>query len=262
MLRGSSNGRTPADQAGGGGSTPTPALQCHQYAIRLKEAARDPREVLPDAWLGSLLRVVPVSTKQAREVILRYEWLRTMQTNAFVHFGLATPWGEVIGVASFGPPYGWRTGFPGGYHTAVLGRGACVHWAPKSAASYLIRNACRLAGRLGVEIVSAYADVDAGEIGTVYQAANWLYLGQGTSHGPTRVEWQMPGSDRWMSSRMLEHKGYSGRGAWAAARARGWKSRTRPAKHLYAWAEGRRRREILALLAPRALPYPKRPVVG
>jgi hypothetical protein len=42
--------------------------------------------------------------------------------------------------------------------------------------------------RLAVgRIVVAYADSDAGEIGTVYQAANWTYIGQGSRGGTPEI---------------------------------------------------------------------------
>ena len=44
----------------------------------------------------------------------------------------------------------------------------------------MISNACKLAAKeFGWRIFYAYADPTAGEIGTVYQACNWLYLGIG-----------------------------------------------------------------------------------
>ena len=60
----------------------------------------------------------------------------------------------------------------------TLNRGACAHWTPIGAASKLISGACRMMGQHGFYVFVAYADSNAGEIGTVYQACNWLYCGQ------------------------------------------------------------------------------------
>ena len=64
----------------------------------------------------------------------------------------------------------------------TLVRGACVHWAHPHSASYLINRSCKLLAKEGKNIFIAYSDVDAGEIGTVYQASNWFYCGM-TSGG-------------------------------------------------------------------------------
>lgn len=104
----------------------------------------------------------------------------------------------------------------------------------------------------------AYGDPDAGEVGTIYQACGWLYLGQHGTHGLSRSEWKRPGSTRWISERNLATHGFTGSGAWARARAAGWVSRVRPSKHRYVWLEGARARALRKLIADRVEPYPTR----
>jgi hypothetical protein len=58
-----------------------------------------------------------------------------------------------------------------------LQRGACVHWAHHHAASRLIAYSLAEEEKRGTRIVVAFSDPAAGEIGTVYQATNWLYCG-------------------------------------------------------------------------------------
>src|SRR5207302_1647154 len=66
-----------------------------------------------------------------------------------------------------------------------LCRGASTHWAPKHAPSMLVGQALRrLKTRTGARVVVAYADPEAGEIGTIYQATNALYVGLTNSRGP------------------------------------------------------------------------------
>jgi hypothetical protein len=51
-----------------------------------------------------------------------------------------------------------------------------VHWAHPHAASRLIAHAVKFAAAdFGWRVFLAYADMAAGEVGTVYQACNWLY---------------------------------------------------------------------------------------
>lgn len=72
----------------------------------------------------------------------------------------------------------------------TLCRGACVPWADRvihkdgkahtgAAASFLINRASRLMVEKGFNIFIAYSDEDASEVGTVYQAAGWDYVGKG-----------------------------------------------------------------------------------
>jgi hypothetical protein len=68
-----------------------------------------------------------------------------------------------------------------------LGRGACVHWCPDYGASMLVNGSCRLlfGKNSNPIVVVAYSDWDAGEVGTIYQACGWIYLG----HRKT-IEWR------------------------------------------------------------------------
>ena len=141
--------------------------------------------------------VVEISYEKAKEVILKYEWLRNMGTTER-SFGLILD-GELAGVVCFGKTAGTATaksvcGEEWARYVVTLCRGACVHWAHPHAASHLISAACRQmanssrttkSGRVfsPAYIFVAYSDPDAGEIGTVYQACNWLYCG--TTPGTT-----------------------------------------------------------------------------
>jgi hypothetical protein len=163
-------------------------MKAWQRKIRDKEAQRDPRPVvgLENAT------VVEISYEKAKELILRYEWLRNMGTTER-SFGLILN-GELAGVVCFGRTSGTDTaksvcGEEWAQYVVTLCRGACVHWAHPHSASYLISAACRQmansarttkSGRavLPAYIFVAYSDTEAGEIGTVYQACNWLYCGK------------------------------------------------------------------------------------
>jgi len=69
-----------------------------------------------------------------------------------------------------------------------LARGACVSHAPENAASFLISRAIKLAhADHGWTIFFAYADESAGELGSVYQACSWHYLGRGLGRAPGRA---------------------------------------------------------------------------
>jgi hypothetical protein len=157
----------------------------HQRLIADRE-----RNQYPGGRIASLdgFSVETITRETAMALILTYEWLGNMgRANFFV--GLYSPQRELIGVACFG--YGpasatMRKLLMG--EALCLERGACVPHAPKNAASFLISHACHLVYRTTeISRFFAYGDPMAGEYGAVYQASNWLYLGQGLNGGKGRA---------------------------------------------------------------------------
>jgi hypothetical protein len=251
-------------------SLKAPALdKCYQRLVRERAAREDPRDGL-ESLAGC--RVVPINNTLAAEIILKYEWLGTMG-RATACYGLVSDRStypndpnvegrELLGVACFGRGPGLYGGDVCGdtYRdlAVCLERGACVHWAPKNAASFLIRNAVRQAAHdHGWRIFYAYADPAAGEIGTVYQAANWHYLGQGPGRTSRKRKSRFVRPDgTTVSSRMLHHYGLTR----AQAAERGWRAIEVPTKHKYVWFEGppALRRRLKNICRFPFLAYPKR----
>jgi hypothetical protein len=140
-------------------------------------------------------------------------------------------------------------------------RGACVHWAHPHAASFLISRACAAAYRdFGWTVFFAYSDRMAGEIGTVYQACNWRYVGVGAGRGNgTTARWRFfnKAEERWYSARMLGAHGLS------AAQVRAsptWFAEKQPDKCRYVHFEGSRRdrKQARSALKYLVLPYSRR----
>jgi hypothetical protein len=243
----------------------------HQRKIREDMAAAAPR-----AAASSLAdyAVQPITRADAVPLILRYEWLGTVGA-ATLFIGLLSPQGELEGAACFG--WGAASGRPVrddgkygdirdllGAPAMCLMRGACVHYAPRNAASFLITRACKLAARItGATRFFAYADPMAGEYGGVYQAANWIYLGQGLD-GEKRCRERrrfvlQPGRDpdvdaNWQTTRVLRH--HNPPLTFGSAKAAGWRIAWREAKHVYAINVGRDRVRWRKGLAQRIKPYP------
>jgi hypothetical protein len=150
-----------------------------------------------------------------------------------------------------------------GANALCLERGACVHFAPVNAASFLISRACRMVHRLtGIEVFFAYADPMAGEYGAVYQAANWIYLGQGLYGGKERANRYFvlpPGLDpddpaNWKTTRALRREH---RLTFAQAKAQGWVIALRGAKHVYAINVGKGQKRWLKTVPRRSYPAPR-----
>jgi hypothetical protein len=58
----------------------------------------------------------------------------------------------------------------------LLNRGVCLHWTPKNSNSHLIAESIKMLPEK-YKIVTATTDHLAGEIGTIYQACNFYYVG-------------------------------------------------------------------------------------
>lgn len=154
-------------------------------------------------------RVRQITAAYASEVILRYEWLGNMPGLETACFGIEFPneagnWilaGAVVYRTEYAENWGVWDGY--GFSTApevrtvqrdmfggddkpmpekrkvkmwLLARGACVWWAHPHTGSKLIRDSMKLLPD-HVEIVTATVDAQAGEIGTIYQACGFDFVG-------------------------------------------------------------------------------------
>jgi hypothetical protein len=229
----------------------------HQRKIRELLILQEPHKVADSLDRYS---IETISRHDAIPLITRYEWLGNMG-RASLFVGLFSPARELNGVACFGHGPQGKIRELIGSPALCLERGACVHYAPRNAASFLINHACKLAYRLtGTARYFAYADPMAGEYGGVYQAAGWIYLGQGLDGGKGRARrffvlpvGKDPGNPaNWRSTRDLRRE--DRRLTFDQARALGWRIAMREAKHVYAKNIGPDRRNWYKTL--RSLPYP------
>lgn len=170
-----------------------------QRIIRERHQDEDDRPALTSTqgcWVEAITR------EEAEPFILRYEWLGTLG-RCLATYGMRAPDGELIGVSVFGWAGSIQSrdicGADNRQLAVCLERGACSHRAPSNGASFLISRSVKLAAQdRGWRIFYAYADPEAGEIGTVYQACNWLYIGQGIGRGSKkgkfllRQDWMIP----------------------------------------------------------------------
>ena len=239
-------------------------MVCHQRKIRDDLMASDPRPVRQTL---DGCGVIPITRAQAESVILTYEWLGTMPKVGRAYYGLVCD-DELHGVACFGEGMGTNAknlcGEANASKAIALERGACVHYAHPHAASFLIANACKQAAEdHGWRIFYAYSDAEAGEIGTVYQACNWLYIGTGVGRGKGatwRYNYFDPTGEQYTSRRWRAHKSRVGL-IWEAAEAAGWTRVRHMDKGRYLNFYGGDKRECAALrksLKYTTLPYPKR----
>ncbi len=162
-------------------------MKAHQRIIREKKQKTDlgglfgyPESIIKEA------KIKETNYVTAKKIIEEYEWLGTMGTTQF-HFGIYYR-GVCAGVVCFGYFQAMNTNSGGHPYAPYVGekfakfgiqltRGACVHWAHKNTGSKLISTGLRKISEKGYKYVIAFSDPEAGEIGTLYQATNWYYLG-------------------------------------------------------------------------------------
>ena len=179
-------------------------MKCHQRIIREQEAlSPEPDEHLKREAAASFSNALvrEISRKEAATILNRYEWLKNLGAARW-YMGLifkhpTTGVEYLAGCSGFGDTGGTNV------YAAICGeewkrkaitfvRGAGCHWADHevckdgkvhtgAAASYLINRACRLMVEKGFNLFIGFSDDSeiCHEIGTVYQAAGWLYVGRG-----------------------------------------------------------------------------------
>tara|TARA_R110002020_G_scaffold2488_1_gene11676 strand:+ start:18824 stop:19555 length:732 start_codon:yes stop_codon:yes gene_type:complete len=160
---------------------------CHQRQVRNRASLLEGGDNLFGKWWENLDRRIETAEcrdiphEQARKIIAQYEYLGTYCNAPIFAHGIYFS-DHLAGCVVFGAPS------PPNIAPSVMGekeadrviqlaRGACVHWAHPHSASKLIASGLRSAESRGYGCVIAFSDPDAGEIGTVYQATNWLYCG-------------------------------------------------------------------------------------
>lgn len=253
-----------------GGSIPTLPLhtnKAHQRLIRERRELEYSRGEIPIqlSLLNDLRHppkadistaiVRPISYTQAKQIILDYEWLGSMAQRTTHCFGIFFE-GILGGVTCFSipPTPQAATGVCGNDYASIvktLSRGACVYWAHPHSASKLISLSLKwMIDNTPFRIFVAYSDPRAGEIGTVYQATNWLYTG--TTAGD--IEYYI--DKKWKSGRTARHTSYKRRGIDYPMLPK----RKAIGKHRYVFVGGNKKekKEFLKLLKYPVLTYPKR----
>jgi hypothetical protein len=161
--------------------------KAHQRKIREQQASND--SPLAE-WHGvdtsienGIVR--EITYNEAKPIIEKYEWLGTMPAIVFHCFGIFFD-NVCGGVVVYGVEYTENLGVwdKYGYTGKIicLARGACTHWAHEHTGSKLIRQSMKMLPKR-FKVVTCTTDETAGEIGTIYQAAGFDYVGQMSKGG-------------------------------------------------------------------------------
>tara|TARA_R100001594_G_scaffold146084_2_gene197015 strand:+ start:3480 stop:4220 length:741 start_codon:yes stop_codon:yes gene_type:complete len=159
----------------------------------------------PDDASFKTSNVCEISFVEAKKIIMKYEWLQSMphrfgyRVSHGIYFkktlggALVYAQPQVRSLGLFGQDFGTRS-------VIQLSRGACAFWTPKGTATRLISQSCKILKKEGIAGIVAYCTPEAGEIGTIYQASNFIYYGQ------TNGSWEYYLDNRWIGERSFAHK--------------------------------------------------------
>lgn len=156
----------------------------HQKIIRDKKSETDNQNLFGAYWENIDLDLKKSSVKEidlitAKNMVEEYEWLGCMPAITWYCYGIYFE-GHCGGVVVFSPEYIENLGRWDKYDYTgkiiLLSRGVCLHWAPINTNSKLVMTAIKMLPEK-YKIVTATTDHLAGEIGTIYQACNFYYVG-------------------------------------------------------------------------------------
>lgn len=163
-------------------------MEAYQYKIRKEQEILE-RNTIPFNKNNILLKnttIKLIDSNIAKEIILKYEWLKSMPLFNKFYFGIyfSIEGNDYLGgVVIYSEEYSankattWdKFGFTN--KIILLSRGVCLWWTPKNTASYFIGKTIDwLKKNTNYKIITATVDPAAGEIGIIYQSLNWYYVG-------------------------------------------------------------------------------------
>jgi len=120
-----------------------------------------------------------ITRAEAKLLIEHYEWLGCLAAVNWYYYGIFFD-DHLAGAVVYGQEYienlgRWdKYGYTG--KIILLSRGACVSWAHPHSASKLIRQSMKMLPER-FKVVTCTVDDLAGEIGTIYQACGFTYIG-------------------------------------------------------------------------------------
>lgn len=163
-------------------------MEAYQYKIR-KECESFEKESINfninDVSLQNT-KIELIDYDITRDIILKYEWLKTMPLFNKYFFGIYFKVNEQYhlgGVVIYSEEYSANKSTTWDKYDftnkiILLSRGVCLWWTPKNTASYFISKTTEwLKENTEYKIITATVDPAAGEIGTIYQSLNWHYVG-------------------------------------------------------------------------------------
>ena len=147
---------------------------------------------------------------EIKEFIERHEWLGKLSQRSTHRFTARLKKnGQLAGTIIMAVPNTFSNllGKENRNKEKLISRGACISWAPKNLGSWLIMQSVRwMAKNTEFRYFTAYSDPEAKELGTIYQACNFVYLGQTSGAAKQYLDPTHP-ERGWFSDREFRKKG-------------------------------------------------------
>ena len=184
---------------------------CWQYDVRLKNLEEDIiNSGFTKEYIDSLsvkdfeYKVVLDKSERTKlkEFIERHEFLGNLSQYTTHWFG-AYHKDILAGVTLLNMPNAFSKLLGDNTHKIerLISRGACISWSPKNlASSFLMWVINWMVKNTDYRLFTAYADPTAKELGTIYQACNFYYLGQKSG---TTTRYINPYTDKIVSDRFF-----------------------------------------------------------
>lgn len=165
-------------------------IVCHQYKIRQENLDRDLErdgltldEILYTEPCDYDFEVIDKTDKEmmakVNEFIVENEWLRKPHKMT-THVVVAKYKGRLAGIQTFSTPnsFSYLLGKENRDLEKLISRGACISWSPINLGSAMLMWGVRwMVRNTTYRVFTGYSDKTAGELGTIYQACNFRYLG-------------------------------------------------------------------------------------
>ena len=147
--------------------------------------------------------------QEIRRFIERHEWLGKLPIRPTHRFA-AYYKGYLAGVVIMATPNAFA--FPIGKENRglekLISRGACISWSPKNLGSSIIMFSIKwMAKNTPFRAFTAYSDPEAKELGTIYQACNFYYIGQSSGSNKMFFDKNKPQLG-WFSDRNFRLRSY------------------------------------------------------
>lgn len=191
---------------------------CWQYDIRQKRILLDLQEdSITKEQMDNMrtddftFEFVDKSDKQKCQEIVKFiekhEWLGKMP-NRPTHRFTARFNGKLAGVIVMTTPNTFSSivGKDTRKLEKLIARGACISWSPKNLGSWIITKSIKyMVANTEFRIFTAYSDTEAMELGSIYQACSFIYLGQSSGSSKQYLD---PRNEKigWFNDRHFRHK--------------------------------------------------------
>ena len=147
--------------------------------------------------------------QEIKKFIERHEWLGKLP-NRPTHRFAAYYKGYLAAVVIMAMPNAFS--FPLGKENRglekLISRGACISWSPKNLGSSIIMFSIKwMAKNTPYRAFTAYSDPEAKELGTLYQACNFYYIGQTSGSTKMFLDKNKPNLG-WFSDRNFRLRSY------------------------------------------------------